>query len=75
MVRAWRRRSGGLLLDGWMGAMATADSASAGDGAGGGTLLPPELCTGTVARAFVFFVWIEMEKARGGARVYIARDL
>jgi hypothetical protein len=38
-----RRRGGGLLLHGWMGATATADGASAGDGAGGVTSLPPEL--------------------------------
>jgi hypothetical protein len=56
-----------------MGARATADGVGAGDGAGGVTSLPPELDWNR--RAFVFFVWIEMEKARGDACVYIARDL
>jgi hypothetical protein len=39
----------------------------AGAGDGGGALLP--LVLGLCAMPFIFVVWIEMEKARGGAHV------
>jgi hypothetical protein len=43
----------------------------AGMGDGGDASLPPVL--GLCATRFVFVVWIEMKKARGGARIIYPR--
>jgi hypothetical protein len=64
-----RRRRGRRWCGKRWWATASVWDGGARDGNGGS--LPPKLF---LRSPFVFFIWIEMEKARGGARVYIAQD-